>query len=190
MVANIPFLWYNKSMEYQIIYSDRKTIAAVIGRDGKLIVRAPKFCPRFVISSFVSSKRQLLEKERQRILSLPPIPTITKKEAEELRRRTEEKILPKLTDWSRVTGIRYQSVKITKARGRFGSCSIGGNLCFSLFLGLAEDSLIDYVIVHELCHIRHHDHSSDFYRLVETFLPDRRERERALKKMVIPQISD
>ena len=73
------------------------------------------------------------------------------------------------------------SVKITSARTRFGSCSGKNSVCFSWYLMRYPDEAIDYVVVHELAHLRHHDHSPAFYALVERYLPDWRERMRLLK---------
>ena len=55
---------------------------------------------------------------------------------------------------------------------------------------LADDPEIDYVIIHELCHTKEHNHSADFYALVAGFLPDWKSREQGLRKIMIPEISD
>ena len=73
-------------------------------------------------------------------------------------------------------------IKITSAKKRFGSCNGKNSICFSLYLMQYPQAAIDYVVVHELCHIRHHDHSPAFYRLVESVLPDYKERERLLRR--------
>ncbi len=72
-------------------------------------------------------------------------------------------------------------VRITGAKARFGSCSGKNALCFAWRLMLADPELVDYVAVHELCHIRQHNHSPLFWAEVEAVLPDYRDRERRLK---------
>ena len=72
-------------------------------------------------------------------------------------------------------------IKITSARTRFGSCSSKNSICFSWRLMLYPPEAIDYVIVHELAHIRHHDHSPAFYALIEQYLPDWKARMKLLK---------
>lgn len=67
-------------------------------------------------------------------------------------------------------------ITITAARTRFGSCSGKNRLSFSLYLMAYPEAAIEYVVVHELAHIRHHDHSPAFYREVEAYLPDWRAR--------------
>ena len=78
-------------------------------------------------------------------------------------------------------GLAPTAVKITSARTRFGSCSSKNSLCFSLYLMQYPPEAIDAVVVHELCHMRHRNHSPAFYAEVERWLPDYREREKLLK---------
>ena len=68
--------------------------------------------------------------------------------------------------------IKPTGVKITSAQKRFGSCNGKNSLCFSYILMLYPDEAVDYVVVHELSHIRHHNHSKDFYKLISSVLPD------------------
>ena len=69
-------------------------------------------------------------------------------------------------------GVSYKSLKITSALKRWGSCSGSGRLCFTWRLAMAPVEMIDYVVVHELSHILHHDHSKAFWSSVENFMPD------------------
>jgi len=93
--------------------------------------------------------------------------------------------LPYLTErtalFAKRMGVAPKGVRITGAKTRFGSCSGKNSLCFTWRLILADPELIDYVAVHELCHIRQHNHSPLFWAEVEAVLPDYRERERRLK---------
>lgn len=80
-----------------------------------------------------------------------------------------------------LVGVRPAGLRITSASTRFGSCSGKNSLNFTWKLVMAELPLVDYVVVHELCHIREHNHSARFWAEVERVLPDYRERERWLK---------
>jgi predicted metal-dependent hydrolase len=73
-------------------------------------------------------------------------------------------------------------VKITAARKRFGSCSGRNGLCFSLYLMQYPPEAIDYVVVHELAHITHKNHSPAFHSLIARYLPDHKARRAMLKK--------
>jgi predicted metal-dependent hydrolase len=73
-------------------------------------------------------------------------------------------------------------VRITSAQTRWGSCSPKGDLNFSWRLVIASPEVIDYVVVHELAHILHHNHSQRFWNLVENWMPDYRIRKSQLRK--------
>ena len=72
-------------------------------------------------------------------------------------------------------GVRCRRISIRDTRSRFGSCSSNGSLSFSWRLALAPRRILDYVVVHELCHLVHLDHSRRFWSLVERVRPDFRE---------------
>lgn len=79
-------------------------------------------------------------------------------------------------------GLRPRSVRVTGARTRWGSCSGKNGLCFSWRLALAPPFCVDYVVVHELCHMKEHNHSPAFWRQVEEVLPDYPSRRDELKR--------
>ncbi|CUU40331.1 SprT family zinc-dependent metalloprotease [Helicobacter typhlonius] len=78
----------------------------------------------------------------------------------------------KVDSQAMLMGLEYRSVKITQALSRFGSCSGKNRLCFSFMLIFAKQTLIDYVIIHELAHIVHKNHSKAFWNLVIQYCPD------------------
>ena len=84
--------------------------------------------------------------------------------------------------FSRQYGFQYKKIGITSARTRWGSCSANGSLNFSWRLILAPMEAIDYVVVHELVHTVFHDHSGQFWKRVETIMPDYEERRKWLRK--------
>ncbi len=78
----------------------------------------------------------------------------------------------RLAYWSGVYGIRHGTVSIRKQKTRWGSCSRAGNLNFNYRLAFLTERVRDYVIVHELCHIKEHNHSPRFWALVARAFPD------------------
>ena len=78
--------------------------------------------------------------------------------------------------------LRYEKINITSARTRWGSCSSKNTLSFSWRLILTPPEVIDYVIIHELAHTVHHNHSKRFWNLVEKLLPDYKERRKRLQR--------
>lgn len=94
----------------------------------------------------------------------------------------------RLTYWNQLYGFTYQRVAIRNQRRRWGSCSAHGNLNFNYKIILLPEILMDYVVVHELCHLAELNHSSAFWQQVARALPDYKERKRHLMKMTqVPQ---
>ena len=92
-------------------------------------------------------------------------------------------ILPgRVEHFAALTGLRPKRVKITSAKTRFGSCSSKGSICFSWRLMQYPPEAIDYVVVHELAHLKHMNHSPAFHALVAKYLPDHRQRRALLKR--------
>lgn len=84
--------------------------------------------------------------------------------------------------YATVYGLRYRKITITSARKRWGSCNAGGNLCFSWRLVMAPLKIIDYVVVHELAHLKEKNHSKRFWDLVGQMDPDYKQDRRWLRE--------
>lgn len=80
-------------------------------------------------------------------------------------------------------GFHFERTRFGTQKGRWGSCSAKGTISLNVGLMLLPDELIDYVLIHELCHTREMNHSAAFWKLVETCLPDYKPRRAALKKI-------
>ena len=169
-------------MDYTLIRSSRRTMALEITRDGRLLVRAPQRAPQAVIDRFVASHADWiaahLEKQRQRAQAHPPL---TEDEIAALRQKARDILPGRVAHYAGRMGVTPTGVKITGAKTRFGSCSAKNSLCFSLYLMAYPDAAVDYVVVHELAHIRHKNHSPAFYAEVARVMPDYRERRKLLK---------
>lgn len=169
-------------MDYTLIRSRRRTMALEITRDGQLIVRAPQRTPQAVIDRFVASHADWiathLKKQRQRRDNHPPL---NEDEIAALRQKAREILPGRVAHYAAIMGVSPTGIKITSAKTRFGSCSGKNSLCFSLYLMTYPDRAIDYVVVHELAHIRQKNHSPAFYAEVEKVMPDYKERVKLLK---------
>lgn len=163
----------------KIIYSNRKTLSLFINWEGEPEVRAPYGCPAHVIEGFIEKHRRWIEKrlEEQRQARV-----YTQGEIEALRQRAKEILPQRVAYYAPLMGVKPTSLKITSAKTRYGSCSGKNGICFSLYLMEKSERAIDYVVVHELAHIRQHNHSPAFYKEIEKILPDYRERIKELKK--------
>lgn len=99
-----------------------------------------------------------------------------REQAEQLYRNiAREELSRRISFYAPRMGVCPAGLRINGARGRWGSCSGKNSLNFSWRLMLAPEHCINYVVVHELCHILHHDHSAAFWREVERFFPDWKE---------------
>lgn len=169
--------------DYTLIRAKRRTMSLQLDRDGRAVVRAPYGVKKEFIDRFVAEHEGWLararEKQQNRRLAHPE-PTDEERKA--LIARAKEYLPMRVDYWSGIMGLTPTGLKITSARTRFGSCSGKNSLCFSWRLMQYPPEAIDYVVVHELAHIRHHDHSPAFYALIERYMPDWRERMKVLKE--------
>lgn len=94
-------------------------------------------------------------------------------------------ITPKVEYFAKIMGYNYQEIKYKKMKSRWGSCSSLKILTFNTELIKVKEKLIDYVIVHELAHLKHMNHSKDFHALVESYLPNSKKYKNELKNIKI-----
>ena len=172
------------NFEYELVRSERRTLSAEITPDGRLLVRAPRRMSIAQIEKFLS-ERELwivthLERARSRDARFDR-DRYTEMEIEEMKRRTRDKVIPLVEYYKHLVGVEPKSVKINRAKGRFGSCGPNGSLNSSCFLDLSPIEAVEYVVVHELCHILEHNHSPRFYAQIERVLPDYRERRQMIR---------
>jgi len=91
-------------------------------------------------------------------------------------------VLNKLEKYNQVYNFKYNRVSIRDQRTRWGSCSKKGNLNFNYKIAFLPEELADYIIVHELCHLKEFNHSSRFWDLVARAFPNYLELRRTLRK--------
>ena len=168
---------------YRLVRSRRRTLALEITREGEVVVRAPMGLSQKRIDQFVADHRgwiaEHLERQRRRQAARPEP---TEEERSEYIRRAREELPGRVAHYGALMGLTPAGLTVTGARTRFGSCSGKNRICFSWRLMQYPQAAIDYVVVHELAHIRHKDHSRAFYACVEEDLPDWRERRRLLRE--------
>lgn len=168
----------------QIIRSRRKTISLEIREDLTVVVRAPVGLPEEVVRRFLREKEgwiaaHLARMEARRQSSAPGF---TRQEVEELADRALADIPARVARLAPLVGVDYGRITIRNQVSRWGSCSSKGNLNFNCLLVLCPPEVADYVVVHELCHRRHMNHSAAFWAEVERVLPDYKARRAWLKE--------
>ena len=170
---------------YKIVRSDRKTISLEITREGALLVRAPKRMSASEIQCFVDSKSDWIQKhleKRQRAQeNLSKEGRYTKQEIEKMVDFAKAVIPQKVAYYARLLGVTYGRITIRNQKTRWGSCTSTGNLNFNCLLVMMPPEILDYVVVHELCHRFEMNHSAKFWARVGQMMPDYRVRRKWLK---------
>ena len=168
-------------MEYDVIYSDRKTISLSL-KDGRLTVRAPRRTSRARIEEVIRSHAAWIEKHVKRQKERAErIPELTEEQIADLRKRARILLTARTEYFSKIMGLKYGRITITGAKTRFGSCNSKGNIAYSYRLMFYSEEAIDYVVVHELAHLVEMNHSPRFYAIVSKYLPDYKRRAAMLK---------
>jgi predicted metal-dependent hydrolase len=181
-------------VEPSIIFSKRRTIGLQIGPKG-VFVRVPMRTPMKYIKQLLESKKEWIE-SKVRILEKKQetktedflnddnqiwlfgkkidlklkgkILDQKKFYKTELEKYLEEKI----QNYANLVGVNYSAVKVKKLKSKWGSCSSKGLLVFNSSLAKCPDWVVDYVIIHELCHRKQMNHSKKFWDLVELHYSD------------------
>ena len=168
--------------DYTLLRSRRRTLAIEVQRDGTVLVRAPLHTSQKTIDEFLARRGEWIAEARQRQRARSEAyPPLSSDQIAQLRQKARDILPGKVAHWAKVMGVAPTGLKITAAQKRFGSCSGKNSLCFSLYLMRYPEEAIDAVVVHELAHIRHKNHSPAFYAEVERYLPDYRRRAQLLK---------
>lgn len=166
-------------LTYQIVRSDRKTLSVSIQPDCTIAVRAPRSVSNSQIRRFLVEKQHWLitkyleTKQKQEAI---PCSDLTDTQRAALTRRyidaAKEYFPKRVAYFHQFTGGTYSRITIRDQKTRWGSCSSKGTLSFNWRLMLAPPAILDYVVVHELCHLRHMDHSPAFWQAVGEVFPD------------------
>lgn len=168
-------------MDYKIIRSGRRTLSLSVGDDLIPVVRTPYGVSDKTVREFVEKNSAWLERASEKKRAQLERYNISAEEEQRLKALAREYIPGRVEYYSGLMSLEPFAVKLTSAKKRFGSCSAANSLCFSFYLMMYPPEAVDYVVVHELAHIRYHNHSKEFYALVGQYLPDYKQREKLLR---------
>lgn len=164
-----------KKNGYEIIRSDRKSVSIEIKRDSRVVVRAPKNMHYRDIEHLISLRQDWIEKNLKKLQSeqeLSSSENLTHEEIENLRKLARTDLTERAVYYSEIMGVKFGRISIKTQKTLWGSCSGQGNLNFNCILMLCPEEVRNYVVIHELCHLREMNHSKNFWNLVEKYCPD------------------
>lgn len=164
----------------QIIYiiqkSRRRSISVSILADNKVLVKAPYGTPERTVQEFLVAKKgwitKHLEKQNREVEQAESLGILTDDEVKKIKRRARKIIPQRVEYWANKIGVSYGRIAIRLQSSRWGSCAQNGNLNFNCLLVLMPQEILDSVVVHELCHRKHMNHSKEFYAEIDRVFPD------------------
>lgn len=175
-------------MKVTVIRSNRKTVAIQVNSDLSVTVRAPRSASEKDIEEILKKKEAWISKHIEKIkeakerFEAEPTEKLTREKVIALAEEALKVIPERVEYFAKVIGVTYGKITIRNQKTRWGSCSSKGNLNFNCLLMLAPPEVLDYVVVHELCHRKQMNHSKAFWLEVEKVLPDYKEVRKWLKE--------
>lgn len=184
---------YDYKYDYKIIKSNRKTLEIQVKKDLSVVFRAPKHMSDREILKFAKQKESWIQKHLELMKrrnesnrasdeASEPENKYTPEELENMKRYIKNLINERVASFAAVMGVSFGKITVRSQKTRWGSCSSAGNLNFNCLLALCPSEVIDYVVVHELCHLRHMNHSRAFWNEVAKYLPGYAEQKDWLKR--------
>ena len=165
-----------------------KRLRVQIESDGTVIAIAPIRASRAVVLEFVESQVAWIKKSRAKVLSAerdPNITTLCPKHYAAHKEHARTLIHVRVEHYCEAHGFAVNTIRVKRMKTQWGSCSPKKNLNFNYKILFLPAHVQDYLIVHELCHLREMNHSARFWAQVEAILPDHKERRKALRKIYL-----
>lgn len=175
-------------MDITVIRSNRKTVAIQVNTDLTVTVRTPRRATKKDIERILKEKEPWIQKHIEQMKAKKAqyesveVHYLTNEEMKELADKALRYIPERVAYFAKLVGVTYGRITIRNQKTRWGSCSSKGNLNFNCLLMLTPPEVIDYVVVHELCHRKKMNHSKSFWNEVEKVCPNYKESVRWLKE--------
>lgn len=184
---NEQILYKGKVISYSVKKSYKAKYARItISNGGAVGLVVPYFAPISWAKQFLEQKADWISKKIEE-KSLPEnnnlIPAkFSASDYLKYKLQALELVTAKIEKINKLYNFSFKNIAIKNQQTVWGSCSSNKNLNFSVKLLFLPDRLVDYVVVHELCHLKELNHSKNFWQLVESFLPDYKELRQKLKR--------
>ncbi|MFA4942403.1 MAG: M48 family metallopeptidase [Patescibacteria group bacterium] len=164
-----------QKIEYAIKkYKNNKNLRLAINSSGHLVASKPWYLTEKTLKNFILKNSQwIIEKmsQWQKIKETNPFRS-NQKEYSTYKKQAERLIIKKVNDFNQAYQFKFSKITIRNQKTRWGSCSSRGNLNFNYKLVFLPERMINYIIVHELCHLRELNHSPRFWSLVAQNIPN------------------
>jgi predicted metal-dependent hydrolase len=162
---------------YSLMVNKRsRNIRLAIRAGGTCVVTVPRYVPQFIIDRFLISKSEWILAKIKHLSKFKPVEKKSKREKRLEYLKHKEKArqiaLERLDYYNAYYGFKWNKVSIKNQKTRWGSCSRKGNLNFNYKIALLSEESADYIIVHELCHLKEMNHSRKFWDLVGKTVPN------------------
>ncbi len=168
----------NKNIPYTVRHSTRsRRLRLTVCCDGAVVLTLPKSYDESRIEKFLKEKSDWMQRKIEYFKALDGVRYKSGDRAEYLlHKETARKLVKeRLEHFNKFYGFKFNRVSIKDQKTRWGSCSRKGNLNFNYRLALIPLNLADYIVVHELCHLKEFNHSQKFWDQVARALPNYKE---------------
>ena len=168
-------------------YAVSKSMKIIVHRNGTVTATCPLRARKSDVENFIALNCSWITSVQKKNVSLPHENSQIELPVEELKKKAEAYIPERLLELARINGLKYKSLTIGSAKTKWGSCSRDGRIRISCFVMILTKEQIDYVLLHELCHLIHFNHSAAFHKKLDEMLPGHNEKElvREIKKVSI-----
>lgn len=146
----------------------------VVAPDGHIQASVPWYMPQAEVEAFIRKKRSFVLKEQQRLATSPQVTAeLATEDEKKMWRDVVAATVPLLVElWEPILGVHVQKLAFRNMKSRWGSCQpTTGRICINTRLALYPPECLEYVVVHEMCHLLHPGHGQKFWQLMDSFLP-------------------
>lgn len=174
-----------KEIEYTLRISGRsKKVRLAVYGDGRFVVTVPNRVDFDAVNRFVTQKSSWIV-EKMEYFKNHPVKSVAKGDkADFLSKKAValDLIKKKIAYFNGLYQFPFNGITVRNQKTRWGSCSRRGNLSFNYKIIMMSEKIADYIIVHELCHLKEFNHSEKFWNLVQRAIPNHKEIRKTLKR--------
>lgn len=176
-----------KEIDYNLKRSKKaRNLRLTVNLEGNLTVTVPWLYPLWSARKFIRRKNDWILKNIEKFKNRKESSLLLKadkKDYEKLKEKARVLVYNKIAEFNKFYGFEYNRIAIRNQKSRWGSCSAKKNLNYNFRIVLLPEDLANYIIVHELCHLKEMNHSRRFWKLVERTIPNHKEARKQLRNI-------